>query len=344
MIRHADLNVDRDQIIDLQRKYLTEHSDLLRFEWLYENNPFGLPHVWVAEDSSTSAIIGVAAAFPRSLYVELQKKIGWVLGDFCISAQYRSLGPAIQLQRACLEGVSLEGSAIWYDFPSDKMLAIYKRLKVSSPGKMIRFVKPLKVNRKVRDLVSSNILQRCLITVGNKVLDLSSRRVKARAGLVFEDHVGEYGHEFTELSEEVGGSGKNCLEHTASYMDWRYRQNPLGNYVLIVARQDGELKGHAVFTETESDATIIDVFGVHEEHIIVGLLLDIVRRVRLHGRETVEVSIIEGHPWTPFLQTVGFRPRETAPVIVAGLQQDSACKTNRERQASLLLMQGDRDS
>ncbi|MGB0909847.1 MAG: hypothetical protein ACPGYT_05750 [Nitrospirales bacterium] len=344
VVRQADLNADRDQIIELQKKYLTNQSGIQRFDWLYKKNPFGLPHVWVAQDSSTSTVIGAAAAFPRSLYIGLQKKIGWVLGDFCISEEYRSLGPAIQLQRACLEGVNIEGNTIWYDFPSEKMLAIYKRLKISSPGKMIRFVKPLKVDRKVRAWVNSPLLQRCINGIGNRILDVNNRRGKVSTGLTLDVHVGEYGYEFTELSEKVGDSVGNCLERTAAFLEWRYKQNPLGDYVMITARLDGELKGYAVFTETESDAILIDIFGFRNEPIIVGLLHDIVGRVRLNGCETLEASLVEGHPWIPFLQSVGFKPRETAPVIIAGVQNESVCSANSEPQASILLMQGDRDS
>ncbi|GJL65560.1 MAG: hypothetical protein NPIRA05_05310 [Nitrospirales bacterium] len=344
VVRHADLTKDGEQLVDLQRRYLTARSNLQRFHWLYRNNPFGQPRVWVTEESKSCAIVGAAAAFPRSLYIGLQKKIGWVLGDFCISEQYRSLGPAIQLQRACLEGLGLKGNAIWYDFPSSHMLAIYKRLKVMQSRQMIRFVKPLKVDRKVRSFVKSSIIQRCLNRMGNLVLRVSDRRGKTPPGLTLQQHVGECGPEFTELSDAIGGSYGNCLERTAAYLNWRYCHNPLDCCVLITARKEGKLKGYAVFTETEADAYVLDVFGVQESEVIVGLLDHIVGRIRLGPCETVVVSIVDNHPWIPFLQSVGFKPREASPIIMTGLPIESECKTNENQHRSLLLMQGDRDS
>ncbi|WP_454065097.1 hypothetical protein [Candidatus Nitrospira salsa] len=344
VVRHADLTNDCEQIVDLQRQYLTAHSNLQRFHWLYRNNPFGQPRVWVTEESKSCAIVGAAAAFPRSLYIGLKKKVGWVLGDFCISEQYRSLGPAIQLQRACLEGLGSEGSAIWYDFPSSHMLAIYKRLKVVQSQKMIRFVKPLKVDRKVRSVVKSSFFQRCLNIVGNLTLQVSDRRVKPPAGLTFQQHVGECGPEFTELSEFIGGSHGNCLERTAAYLNWRYCHNPLDCCVLVTARQEGALKGYAVFTETGADAYVLDVFGVQNRDVMVGLLDHIVGRVRSGPCETVVVSIVDNHPWIHFLQSVGFKPREASPIIISGLPIESEYKTDENQHRSLLLMQGDRDS
>ncbi len=344
VVRHADLVVDRDQMVDLQKRYLTARSDIGRFEWLYKKNPFGPPRVWVAQESRTCAIIGMAAAFPRSLYIGMKREIGWVLGDFCISEQYRSLGPAIQLQRACLEGLVPNMNTIWYDFPSATMLAIYKRLNATPSHQMIRFVKPLKVDRKVRIWVKSGFLQRCLNVVGNMALNLGNRRVKAPAGLTFHSHEGECGHEFTELSEKIGGSNGNCLERTAAYLNWRYCQNPLYHCVLVTARREDKLKGYVVLTETGSEATILDLFGVHDKDVLLGLLDDIVSRVRSRGCETVDVSIIESHPWIPSFRSVGFRSREASPVIFAGFHVEPKTKTKGAHQATFLLMQGDRDS
>src|SRR5580692_973913 len=78
------------------------------FEWLYLQNPEGRALAWVATDSETQGIIGVAAAFPRRIYYRGEEVRGYVLGDFCIDSRHRSLGLALALQRACLEGLSAE--------------------------------------------------------------------------------------------------------------------------------------------------------------------------------------------------------------------------------------------
>ncbi|GJL54372.1 MAG: hypothetical protein NPIRA02_15040 [Nitrospirales bacterium] len=346
VVRPADLTDDCEQIVALQRQYLSPRADLTRFHWLYQRNPFGQPQVWVTEESTTGAIIGVAAAFPRSLYIGSQKKVGWVLGDFCISEEYRSLGPAIQLQKACLDGLGVRGEVIWYDFPSTHMLAIYRRLKVSQSKQMIRFVKPLKVDRKMRAVVKSTLLQRSLSPLGNLALRIRDRRVASSPGLTIQQHTGDCGAEFTELADAIGGAHGHCLERTAAYLNWRYRQNPFERCIVITARREGNLKGYAVFTETETeeDVRILDVFGVEERDVMISLLEHIVERGRSGRSETVVVSIAEDHPWIPFLQSVGFKPREASPIIIAGLPVDSEHKTNDNQQRSLLLMQGDRDS
>lgn len=344
VVKSADLIRDRDAIIDLHQKFLTPLSIDKRFEWLYGNNPSGLPMVWIVQEARSGETIGTAAAFPRFLRMGSKKEIGWVLGDFCISDAYRSLGPALQLQRKCLEGVGLGTNSIWYDFPSQKMLAIYKRLKISPSGKMIRFVTPLRVDRRVRSWVKSEVLQKGLSGFGNRILNWTTKKVNVRNGLTFHGHKGECGDEFTELFEEIGGHIGNCLERTASYLNWRYGQNPLYSCELITARHHSRLKGYIVFAEIEGDAIILDVFGSDEQDVILGLIGQVVDRVRDRGYEALSVSIVEGHIWIPFFESFGFKPRDVDPVILQNPMFVPKKMSRENTQTSLLLMQGDRDA
>src|SRR5215475_7474769 len=117
-IRAANLESDRRSIIDTLSRFLTPLSDDRRFRWLYENNPHGEACAWVAYSADDDTFVGIAAAFPRRIYMNGEEKLSWVLGDFCVDPQYRSLGPALQLQRACLVAAEAAGLAFCYDFPS----------------------------------------------------------------------------------------------------------------------------------------------------------------------------------------------------------------------------------
>src|SRR6516165_11096555 len=94
--------MDRGIIIEVLARYLTPLSDDHRFQWLYLNGVHGTPQAWLAVDANGDNICGAAAAFPRRFQMGNEEVLGWVLGDFCLDPQYRSLGPALQLQRACL--------------------------------------------------------------------------------------------------------------------------------------------------------------------------------------------------------------------------------------------------
>ncbi len=98
----AHLDTDRDLLIDTVRRLLTPRSNGARFDWLYRNSPHGAARVWLAIEQTRGTVVGMAAAFPRRFYLDGCEVCCWVLGDFCLDSEYRSLGPALQLQRACL--------------------------------------------------------------------------------------------------------------------------------------------------------------------------------------------------------------------------------------------------
>src|SRR5690349_12414253 len=117
IVQPVDLQRDRDVLITTLREYLTPTSNERRFDWLYRQNPHGDPKVWLARDSESGEVVGTSAAFRRQALFNGSAKKGWVLGDFCIAEKYRSLGPALQLQRATLAAIAeLPESDFCYDF------------------------------------------------------------------------------------------------------------------------------------------------------------------------------------------------------------------------------------
>src|SRR5579872_1378480 len=129
-IRPASLESDRTALIEVLGRNLMTRSDQQRFRWLYCDGPHGPAHAWVAVDEESGEIVGAAGAFPRKLYFGAREGLGFVLGDFCMNEKYRSLGPSIQLQKACINGIGESPFDFFYDFPSPGMIAVYGRLGI----------------------------------------------------------------------------------------------------------------------------------------------------------------------------------------------------------------------
>ena len=85
---------------------LPRHGGQAHWDWLYVHNPDGPARAWLAEDDGGEAV-GVAAAFPRRVWIEGREHTCWNLGDFAIRPDHRSLGPAVRLQRAAVAAVRL---------------------------------------------------------------------------------------------------------------------------------------------------------------------------------------------------------------------------------------------
>ncbi len=342
-IRQADLESDRELIINTLFRYLTPLSDGRRFDWLYRNNPHGQTRVWIATDIVNDITVGVASAFPRRMYLGGREELGWVLGDFCIKNQYRTLGPALQLQRACLAELDSSAIPFCYDFPSASMMAVYKRLRVNPFGQMLRLAKLLRVDRKVREIVKIPAVAHGLSAAGNILLGLWDDGPRDSGTLTMSLHGGECGEEFSVLDREVSGRYGVCIQRSTEYLNWRYRANPLCRYELLTARRDGTLLAYAVFTSAGEDASLVDLFGVEDPTVISDVVNTVVVLLRDRGVVTVSAPMLETHPWIPLLHRLGFRARETSPVVVY-VSPGSQSKRSIIEGENWFLMHGDRDS
>jgi hypothetical protein len=343
IVRRADLESDRKEMIRMILQYLTPSSDDLRFDWLYRNNPWGEALAWVATDGDSGTLVGMVAAFPRRVYVGDREEWSWVLGDFCISDSYRSLGPALQLQRGCLAEVDSAGIAFWYDFPSMQMMAIYKRLGISRFGRMIRLAKPLRVDRKIEKVVKSPALARGLSAAGNMALRIYEGKFRNKEELTVSSHRGSCGQEFSALSEQVGGRYGACLQRSAEYLNWRYLASPACKYELLTARHHGTLVAYLVYTCQGDDATLVDLFGAEDPEILSSLVKGLTAVLQERGVMTVHAPVFESHPWIVLLQRFGFRVREESPVVLS-VSPGHPSRQNVSESKRWFLMQGDRDS
>lgn len=340
-IRVADLGADRDLIIDTLRRYLTPLSDATRYEWLYRANPYGPAVAWIAVDEGRGETVGMASAFPRRAVREGKDERCWVLGDFCIHEQYRTLGPALSLNRACLSGVDEGAVAFCYDFPSDRMMAVYRRLGIQPFGQMIRFAKVLRWGRKLRGAVSVPGIRTGLGILGS-IADLRpARRTATPRGTTLALQDKDCDGAFDDLDRANRGRSRLHLERSSAYLNWRYRANPLGRYEILAARRGGELQGYAAFTQSGPDALLTDL--VAREDGTTRLLLDELAAL-LRSRDTVTLSApaLSSHPIISHLRRSGFRPRETSPVIL--YRRPDPEPMNALACGDWPLLYGDRDS
>ena len=340
-IRTADPVSDRALLMDLLSRNLSPDAGGRRFEWLYLENPHGPARVWVATDQGTGRGLGAAAAFPRRLLVRESVRLGYVLGDFCIDQHHRSLGLALQLQRACLEQIGSTPLLLAYDFPSERMMAIYRRMQVPPAGQLVRWAKPLRTNRKIGNLVRSQALAGLLAVPFNELLKWMDFASFPNSGWTIVYHEGSCKEEFTHLAHSVGSRYGSCVERSAEYLNWRYLRHPVVHHEILSARHDRELRGYVVFSHTDEDAKIVDLFGFSDTRMWTALVAQVVALLRDRGVVTLSIPALASSPWTGLLKGWGFHPREVTPIVVYGPGEMSALDENT---SSWFLMDGDRES
>src|SRR2546423_1802084 len=312
VIRPADLKHDKELLIATLGRYLTPSSNEAGFRWLYDQNPHGPTRAWLALDSASGATVGASAAFSRKIVIDGSERMGWVLGDFCIADQYRSLGPALQLQRATLAAVNQLGEAeCCYDFPSKQLTATYRRLGISPVGQMVRLARLLRLDRKLKEMMKFDEVAKPASWIANGVMRFKENR--DRSGLQFEIHNGKCGPEFTEFIESVPAKSGIQIRRSAENLNWRYLQHPFVRYQILTARKAGALQGYLVFGSTAEDAHIAEWFATNDE--TVGALIgESARRLRKTGVMALNAWLLGKDPRLDLLKKLGFWPRESSPV------------------------------
>lgn len=282
-------------------------------------------------------MVGLSGAFARRIVVDGVEKSGWVLGDFCIAENYRSLGPALQLQKATLEQIKESNEADFcYDFPSRGLMAIYRRLGIKATGQMVRLAKPLRLERKLEQLSGSTALARSAGWLGNALLGLSDAPFVDKGRWDLATHEGKCDDEFTTLRAANPVPRGVEIKRCAEYLNWRYLRHPLVKYSILTARRGSKLEGYIVFSCTGEDAHIAE-WCVSAEPVLQALISDLARRLRKEQIMTLSAFLMNADPRLPQLMALGFRRRESTDVVVC------CQETSPLSQRPWLLMQGDRD-
>jgi hypothetical protein len=338
-VRPADLHADRGILIDLMLRFLTPMSDGARYDWLYHQNPDGRAQLWVLVDSDTGAIIGSGGFVPRRMYLTGRESLCAILVDFWIHPEYRSLGPALQLQRACLAGIEAGPYDLYYDFPKQNMVAVYRRLGIETSQWLIRMTKPLSLKRKLGRWGQIPLLGRSLIAATNGILKFRDAGRGSRSACTISEQKVECGDDFTQLAREVSSKYGICVARTASYLNWRFLSHFHHRCEMLVARRNGSLLGYLLFLQDAETATILDLFGVENESMKSDLVFAALEVFRARHVLSVNAPSLRSHGQTALLRKLGFYSRESHPVVISSPRGKAALEG-----ANFFLMDGDRDS
>jgi len=314
-IREADLSSDREVLISSMLAYLSKRADARRFTWLYRQNPPGPVQAWLAVETGQSRIIGSGAIVPQRIAVDGRLAPVAVMADFWIHPAFRSMGPALQLQRRCMEaaGIGHEG---FFDLPQRQMIAIYRRLGIPSRSTLVRLAKPLRSEAYLQKLLRSATLATLAAPLPNAALATADLAMSGRSGALVSVHAGPFDHEFTDLSLRTSAAFGACVDRSAGYLNWRYHRHYFLHHEVFTARDAGRLLAYAIIARSGDMAAIVDLFGTPERGVIADLLLGASAVLRRQGVSTLSIELTESHRLLEHVQAAGFRRRQERPLII----------------------------
>jgi len=346
-ILNADLNKDRQAIIDILNQNRDYEVDSYRFEWLYLKNPFGPANIWLAMDKDVDKVIGAAAALPRMIWVKGKPTLCHVLSDFSVDQQYRSIGPALKLNRMSLTPVFDGDIPFAYDFPSDQMAVLHRWLKFEPIGEILRYVRPMRLESRIENFLGKGFLSKAISLFGNAALKMYPLRKIDRTYSVkyekIESH--SFDESFTELDRLVGPRCIVSGVRDQAYLTWHYALNPLRKFFLIKLVHDDTLCAYAIFTfKDRKRIQVYDIYSTDSVIVKHNLLLSLLRTAYLEKAEAIEMSLLNTNPWIPFLKKHGFFLRSPSFEIFVFSQKDSLLDNIVNLAGNWYMTLGDRDT
>jgi hypothetical protein len=341
LVRHADVANESASLLAFLSRHLSSEVTKSRYDWLYLDNPDGRALAWVAVESDHQRTIGMAAAFPRKFSSNGEILPGFILGDFCIHPEYRSLGPAATLQRKCLGELAQTDAVFVMDFPSVSMLSIYRRLGTHSLFEMPRYAKPLRSNDFIRQRITNTVISNWISAIGNLALKIRDLRLPHVPGLAISDGVKACGPEFTEALVRWQSQELSPVR-TREFLNWRFMEHPSREYQLATARENGRLVGYVIWQSEANNSTVVDFQGDNSE-VCVTLLSHTIAKLRSAGVNTLSAPLLGTGYQKTALERCAFRPREESPVILLKRNELKAGFENANLNP-LHLTHGDRES
>ena len=144
VVRAGSAQRDRDAVIAVWRGNLGREDRLAaKYDWFYLGCPFGQPLLQVMRHEPTATPVGVAAAGPRRMLAGGVELGAGVLVDMAVTAEHRSLGPALMLQKKMM-AAGIERFDLLYGFPNPKAAPVFKRVGYSELAPLVRYARVLR--------------------------------------------------------------------------------------------------------------------------------------------------------------------------------------------------------
>jgi hypothetical protein len=297
-----------------------------RFDWLYLNNPYGPGQAWFVVDSQTGKEVGVASVFSRLMRIGGRSVLCGQVGDFAIQSDFRSLGPAILLQKATFTPVSQGDLKICYDTPpGDLGMATFKRMGMSATGRSVRFAYLCDIEPKIQKIFKNRAISKIVSKAGNFILATKCFKWQRPLGYKITLEETHFGDEYSDLDSKVCIHYNIYSQRKAEYLNWRYNNDPLKHYEVLTARYKNDLQAYCIFSMNDADAHIFDLFGKAEA--MSELLYHLVKMMKKRKIATLHAIALEGSLPARILKKTGFFARENSHYLVAYTHQNSDLKT-----------------
>lgn len=300
---------DKARILDFWAKNQDKSLDG-KFSWMYENNPYGLPCIWLIEIADTGELVGMGAIFPRPIMINGKEYLAGILGDMLVHKAHRTLGPALLLQKSMLGSLRNGTYDLVFGFPNKNAEVVLRRVGYVCLGRISRSVRVIRSESYLR----RNPLLAPISKPLSHVVDLMLRLGRGRA-THYSSHyrIAEDYTVFDERFNELWRRKERCLRivpaRSSEYMTWKFRDDPDDtNHVFAIFIKDSSLLLGCMIYRAVGKSIEIREFIAADEMAAQAMMIMFFDRIKDRGMESVFINHIENETFTRQVRKLGFHP------------------------------------
>lgn len=304
---------DRDTVLGLWQDNLGEpdrHAG--KFDWFYLRSPFGEPITQLLYHDGVA--IGCCTAAPRRMFWRGREIRAGLLADMAVSAQHRTLGPALMLQEALVEAARNRYELL-YGFPNRKSLPVVRRLGYAVLGEMTRYSKVLR---------HAGYLQRHLprwlaLPLGGLLDTAMALAERVRAGRGTGAEWSDHADPRMDALWHAGTHGHGLLGvRDAALAQWRFDESPLARtrYLRVGTAPGSPLRAWFACQVAGSVLRVCDYWSeAGTSGIDTAMVLALVRAARREGYTSISLEHAAAGERLAGWRRAGFVARDRQPVV-----------------------------
>ena len=312
VVEKADIAKDKDCVLKFWNAFHERPLDR-KYSWLYENNPSGKAHVWLLRHQGSGELVGMAGLFPRWVWLQGEKKLAVIAGDFFVHEQHRTVGPALTLQKSVVAAVGKDVAVLAYSFPNRLAEAIMKRVGYRPIGELQRWVKitrtaPHFIRRGVPRPLASLIGS--FLDLGMRLQSMTHRFCRCKQYRCEDtDRIDE---RFDRLWESDPAEYQFIGVRNMDYLRWKFLQDPDDDhrFFSIEDRKRDTLLGYLVYCRRGERIEIRDAFFPRNQNAMENLIRNFLKLTYAWPTDSIEINMLSKnrHAYEVF-QRFGFRNR-----------------------------------
>lgn len=317
-----------------------------RFNWIYENNPYGKPECWLARNVEQNIFIGTTALFPRGMMTQGKIRKAGIAGDFAINKSHRALGPALSLQKKAFSSCRNNNIDFLYGIPNKQAEPVMVRAGYKIIGSNAWMNKPIKTYNYLKRYIKSRLLLKMLSRPFDVIIRLLSKEsyYKKQGSYSFET-LKSFDNRFDELWNKVSEKHTIIGERKSNYLNWKYINNPYKVFDIfaIVKKETKEILGFIVSHTSENRVEIVDMLTLDLKDTFDSLMTEFIRYHRNKGLEAVSIIYFGNEDIVMKLKQYRFFITNTEEKVIAYADPDSPLISCIMNKSNWYLLKGDQD-